>query len=62
MYQKIIIKSKQFNEKTHHSKKFAELSVTASGNNQSSGIRKFIQLVTRIKICIKIDMHSNIII
>jgi len=61
MYHYVIIQHQQLNQNPHHSKEFANQSVVMSGNNQSTGLRKFRKWVTMTRICAKIVMHSNII-
>jgi hypothetical protein len=62
MHHSVIIQLQQLNENRGHSKEFAILSATMSSNNQLTGLRKFRKWVTMIKICVKIEMYSNIII
>ena len=61
MYLTLNIQSERFNENQRHLKEFANQSVIMSGNNQLTRLRKVRQWVTMITICVKIDMHSNII-
>ncbi len=61
IYHSVIIQYQHLNENQHHPKEFVNQSVIVSGNNQLTGLRKFIKWVTMTKISVKIEMQSNII-